>query len=296
MVPVDHAAMRSALISGDARAENVDEFTIGHLNASKLRPSIETGVHAVIQHNVVAHIHCVSTIALAVRKDAPALIAERLDSLSDITWRFIPYHRPGVPLAQAILAAASPEANVLILGNHGLVAAGESVAQVETLLDRVCAALAAPPRASRTVDASRLTAYLEGSGYRLPINEETHIIALDESSLPIACGASLYPDHVIFLGAGVTALKESSSEAALNLAQGDGHRPAPILVLPGLGVVLHNSTGISADAMALCLADVTSRIPPGAAIERLSPEHEYELTNWDAEKYRQALEIKSAAP
>jgi rhamnose utilization protein RhaD (predicted bifunctional aldolase and dehydrogenase) len=69
-----------------------------------------------------------------------------------------------------------------------------------------------------------------------------------------------------------------------------------MLVLPGLGVVLHQSTGASADAMALCLADVAARIPAGAAIERLTPEQEFELMNWDAEKYRQALEIKSVAP
>jgi hypothetical protein len=48
--------------------------------------------------------------------------------------------------------------------------------------------------------------------------------------------------------------------------------------------------------MARCLADVVSRIPPDAEIVRLTPRQEYELTHWEAEKYRQALDAKISAP
>lgn len=59
-------------------------------------------------------------------------------------------------------------------------------------------------------------------------------------------------------------------------------------------MVLHHSTSLSADAMALCLADVVARIPGDSKLPRLSPGEEFELTNWEAEKYRQSLAARAA--
>jgi rhamnose utilization protein RhaD (predicted bifunctional aldolase and dehydrogenase) len=44
-----------------------------------------------------------------------------------------------------------------------------------------------------------------------------------------------------------------------------------------------------ADAMARCLADVLARVPKNAPLRYLSGAENDELTNWDAEKYRQKL-------
>jgi hypothetical protein len=52
---------------------------IDSLNPGNLRRSIETSVHAIVPHAIVAHIHCVETIALSVREDASDRIGERLD-------------------------------------------------------------------------------------------------------------------------------------------------------------------------------------------------------------------------
>ena len=79
-------------------------------------------------------------------------------------------------------------------------------------------------------------------------------------------------------------------------SEGGRDGQAPMLLLPRLGVVLHRSTNKSADAMAQCLADVAARIEPGAVIQRLSSAQEYELSHWEAEKYRQTLGVRSAAP
>jgi hypothetical protein len=59
-------------------------------------------------------------------------------------------------------------------------------------------------------------------------------------------------------------------------------------------MVLHHSTSLSADAMALPLADVVARIPGDSKLLRLSAEEEFELTNWEAEKYRQSLAARAA--
>src|SRR5665213_2568130 len=61
--------------------------------------SLETAMHAMLPHAVVLHVHCVNTIAWAVRSDARAQLQERLDGLR---WRWIPYVESGLPLALAV--------------------------------------------------------------------------------------------------------------------------------------------------------------------------------------------------
>src|SRR5947208_7518954 len=89
------------------------------------RASIETAMHAVLPHRVVLHVHCVNTIAWAVRNDAPAQLRHRLDGLR---WQWISYVASGLPLSHAIENAlfACPDTDVFVLGNHGLVVGGEN--------------------------------------------------------------------------------------------------------------------------------------------------------------------------
>jgi len=47
--------------------------------------SLETAMHALMPHPVVLHVHCVNTIAWAVRDDAREQLRERLDGLR---WRW----------------------------------------------------------------------------------------------------------------------------------------------------------------------------------------------------------------
>ena|SRR5438128_3945502 len=63
------------------------------------RASIETAMHAVLPHRVVLHVHCVNTIAWAVRQDAPVQLEHQLDGLR---WQWISYVPSGLPLAWEI--------------------------------------------------------------------------------------------------------------------------------------------------------------------------------------------------
>ena len=294
MVPVTLEDLRAAALRKDAAADSAAAFVIDGLNPAHLRPSIETSVHAIIPHAVVVHIHCVETIALAVRDNASELIDERLRELAEIVWSFAPYRRPGLPLARAIIEGAAPNANVLVLGNHGLVVSGASVREVAYLTERVCNALSVEPRAMPLADISTLENLAADSEYRLPRHVETHALALDSASLATANGASLYPDHVIFLGAGVQVAPDIATGESARLLGGPDRSPL-MLVLPGKGVFLHRSTSAAADGMALCLADVVARIPRGARVTRLTRAQELELTNWEAEKYRQSLAARTGA-
>jgi rhamnose utilization protein RhaD (predicted bifunctional aldolase and dehydrogenase) len=286
MTPVRLDPLRKAITDGDPRAAAAVDFVDAQLNASGLRPSIETSVHAIIPAPVVVHIHCVNTIALAVRHDGESLVRERLRPHGDVALAFIPYRKPGLPLAHAIAEQLTKDTNVFVLANHGLVVAGETVAEVTDRLERVCESLSAPARAAPQVGAETLATIVEGTDYRLPQHPAVHAIALDPKSLAIARLGSLYPDHVVFLGQG---LVEASIDGGRLRAPPEGRRPPLMMALPGLGAVLHRSTSKNAEAMARCLADVAARSPQEAPIRVLTGAEEQELMNWEAEAYRQAI-------
>ena len=286
MTPVRLDPLRKAIADGDPRAAAAVEFVDAQLNASGLRPSIETSVHAMIPAPVVVHIHCVNTIALAVRHDGESLVRERLRPHADVTVAFISYRKPGLPLAHAIAEQLTKDTNVFVLANHGLVVAGETVTEVADRLERVCEALSAPARAAPQADTETLASIVEGSDYRLPQHPAVHAIALDPKSLTIARLGSLYPDHVVFLGPG---LVEASVAGGRLRATPEGRRPPLMMTLPGLGVVLHRSTSKNAEAMARCLANVAAHIPDEAPVRVLTHAEEHELMNWEAEAYRQAI-------
>lgn len=283
MVPVAMSPLVKAVEQRDRAADQPQGFAIGELNARGLRPSIETTVHALMPQRVVLHVHCVDTISLAVQANGEAEVARRLAS---IEWAYVPYFRPGLPLARGIAERLRPGVDVLILGNHGLVVAADTVAEAETLLRRVTGLLARPPRKAAAPDIAALTALAEDTGYRLPADVEAHAVAIDPESRRMASGGSLYPDHVIFLGQGSVVAGPGENAAAV--AERLGDQPASILV-PGLGVLMRGNASAGADAMQRCLADVTARVDAAATLNYLTEAENDELVNWDAEQYRQKL-------
>lgn len=106
----------------------------------------------------------------------------------------------------------------------------------------------------------------------------------------MAAGGSLYPDHVIFLGDGsaIAGPDDDADDVVAKSAVEQRGAPASIL-FPGKGVLMRNDANAGAEALALCLADVTARIDPQAVLHYLTAKDADQLVNWDAEKYRQEL-------
>jgi rhamnose utilization protein RhaD (predicted bifunctional aldolase and dehydrogenase) len=286
-VPVDLDAVLDGIAAG--RIDPVGPAVLSGLAPPDLRPSIETSLHALLPHRVVVHTHSVRTIALAVREDAEALLAERLVGLD---WHFVPYCHPGPPLARAVAARLRQRpADVLVLGNHGLVVGGETVEAARHALAEVERRLDSPLRAVPTARGPNLPDLAASLGLRPALHAEVHGLARDPLALPWITQGSLYPDHVIFLGPAASELPGRSAaaserEAALDLARARGSK---LFILPGEGVLLEADAGRSAEELALCLALVVERIPEDAPVRHLTAEDEAALMNWDAEKYRQAL-------
>jgi rhamnose utilization protein RhaD (predicted bifunctional aldolase and dehydrogenase) len=269
MVPVRLHPLLAAIAADDAAAmENAAQFAIADQNPSALRPSIETTMHALLPHPVVVHVHCVETIAWACRTDAETALAPLLAGLA---WAFVPYVRPGAPLARGIRARLRPGTDVLVLGNHGLVVGAASTEAAAALIVEVARRLRRTPRPLPEATAP----IAAPPGYRPAADPRAHGTATDGASLAIARRGSLYPDHVIFLGPGIA---ERPSVAS------------PMIVVPGRGVLLREDASAGAAALARCLADVTARLDPAEPIRMLTPAEEAELLGWDAEQYRQALD------
>ncbi len=270
-VPVNHEALLAALAKSDPACETCTEFMLTNLNAAGLRPSIETTVHALMPQRVVVHVHCVNTIAWAIRSDAEQRLAGKF---RDINWAFIPYARPGLPLANAIATRLKPGIDVLILGNHGLVVSAETVVEAEILLDHVVKALVRPFRAAVPPDLAALHLLCKGTHYAPADSNETHALATDALALEKGKKAVFYPDHVVFLGVGVATEVESG---------------APLVAISGKGVLIRRDAKPAVEPMGRCLADVMRRVEVDDPLITLDAYAIDRLVNWDAEKYRQRL-------
>ena len=134
------------------------------LDASGLRPSIETTFHALMDAPFVFHTHSVATL-VHVTSEAGERAA--LEKLADLAPVLVPYAKPGLPLTRAIAERIAPDTRVILLANHGLIVCGESVSEVGDTIAKVEERLATEPG---TPSAER------------------------------ARGGSYYPDHVVFLG------------------------------------------------------------------------------------------------
>jgi len=230
-----------------------------------LRPSIETTFHAALDHAVVAHTHSVATLVHAISPEGHEALANKLEGLAFVV---APYAKPGLPLTREILDRVTPETRVVVLGNHGVIACGGSVAEVSDTLAEVEERLAMQPRDISSVKPTE--AAPDGMTWN-----EAGWMAHDPRIASLATSGSYYPDHVVFLG------------PALPTSSEGGTRPAALI--PKTGVALSADATSSQRAMLTCLSDVFARLPDDWSVKAIGPDAEASLLDWDAEKYRQAL-------
>ena len=102
---------------------------------------------------------------------------------------------------------------------------------------------------------------------------------------------------MIFLGPAVAVAQpgETAAAASARIAAASGRAPALIL-LPGLGAAIRADASPGARALAQCLGDVLARMDPAAPLVALTAAQEAALMDWDAEKYRQSLDIAGVGP
>lgn len=233
-----------------------------------LRPSIETTFHALIDWPVVAHTHSVATLVHATSDQG---IAAAKSKLAGLPVAFVPYRKPGRPLTEAIAAEMTPSIQVFILGNHGLIVAGDSAEHVTALMGEVERRLAMPVLLESTQATGSAP---DGFGW-----SQANALALDERLFILAATGSYYPDHVVFLGPGLPTKPVEG---------------APACLIEGQGLAIRTGATPAQRAMAQCLCDVLTRLPSDWVPIAIGSDAEAELLNWDAEKYRQALAARQS--
>ena len=108
--------------------------------------------------------------------------------------------------------------------------------------------------------------------------------------LDLSLGGGLYPDQVLFCGPRLVSmgLEESVTQVVASKAAPELGYPVMILVR-GEGVLLRRDATDTELAMARSVGDVMLRVPDDAALTYI-PAHECAaLLNWDAERYRRAV-------
>jgi rhamnose utilization protein RhaD (predicted bifunctional aldolase and dehydrogenase) len=192
--------------------------------------------------------------------DGAARVAPLLDGLK---WQWVPYTRPGLPLFRTI----APGADIYIFANHGLVVAADTLEAAVGLAETVRRRLARPLQAAPTGSPRGV----ERPGYRF-----ADAPPLTPHGAAFAAAGTLYPDHLVFLGSGA-ALIDSVVGAP------------PVILAPGFPPLAREDLAAAPLALAQCLGDVAARLLPDDRPRYLSAQEEYDLTHWDAEKYRQTL-------
>jgi rhamnose utilization protein RhaD (predicted bifunctional aldolase and dehydrogenase) len=245
--------------------------------ASRLSPSIETFMHAVLPQRFVVHVHCVNTLAWAVRSDAPARLSEKLAGLP---WQWIPYLPSGLPLARAVQLASSmhPDSSIFVLGNHGLVVCGEDCTEIDSILSEMQRRLAVHPRPVPRPKIGLLQRAERVSGWQLPESETLHSLATDVIARRIIQGGVLYPCQAIFLGP----IPQSFSET--------GDRSCPFLIVEGSGVLINERITAADYAVLNGFAEVVRRIDTSAPLRYLTEHEVNSVLTDDSHRYRMSAD------
>jgi rhamnose utilization protein RhaD (predicted bifunctional aldolase and dehydrogenase) len=260
-LPIDLLRAKACL----NREDGADFYACSTLH--DLKPSVETAMHMVLPHRVVAHVHSVGTIAKAIRSDAAMHLKSQLDGLR---WGWVPYVSSGLPLAHAIrdLLEATPRLDVLVLGNHGLVVGGDDCQAVEYLLDEVEARLRVTPRQAPCVHGSWLKDFAPSSEWRAAEQTQVHALATDVISRAILSQGTLYPCQAIFLGG---ADPWRSIGSGPNATLDDPQNVAlPFRVICDRGVLISSSiTDVELQTL-IGLAEVVQRVDKSAPVRYLT--------------------------
>jgi rhamnose utilization protein RhaD (predicted bifunctional aldolase and dehydrogenase)/NAD(P)-dependent dehydrogenase (short-subunit alcohol dehydrogenase family) len=171
-------------------------FMAGCMLAEGPAPSVETPLHSLLPHRVIAHTHDVATMSLTNVADGTA---ERLvNELFEGGIVYVPYSRPGFPLARSVSAMVDRiplDAIGMTLAHHGLVVWGDDAAQAHQRLLRVVA------RIEEYIATSRRGRLLLGAVRTpaLPVEERRRLaeIVLPAVRGSLSQGAPAQPERVI---------------------------------------------------------------------------------------------------
>jgi rhamnose utilization protein RhaD (predicted bifunctional aldolase and dehydrogenase) len=256
-----------------------------------LRPSIETGMHAIIPNKIVIHLHPVALLSILVREDAEYQLRNLFPNED---YLFLPYIKPGSELTKAIktINGLLKLPNVLFLKNHGVVISGETFEEVKSILNKITQKITSAKINAININYEKLNQLIDPAIWKLPIYEEIHLLGSDSNCFARAVSGILFPDHIVFLGPEVLYHKADQHQLKswLNLPH---IKELPYVILPGIGVVTNPNLSQDGHELLLAWCKTLLQIPEKCKISYLSYEQIQAIHNWDAEKFRLQQSIKA---
>lgn len=270
-VPVDLESLKEAISSDNF------EFKPEVIGDSRLIPSIETYLHALIDCKYVIHLHAVEVLSVLVQDGCESLIKKKVGEDCII----LEYHKPGPILAGEIKKAiANRDCNTIFLKNHGLVLGGGELNEVLSKLNSI---LRIFKKNIINKMACKIPSCLCGE-YRPLESPFIHSLAVNKSLLKfVKSNWALYPDHVVFLG--------ERAKVFENMEFFEGFC-ANAKVLPDIvfvensGVFVTKNFNLTKEEQLQCYYEVLIRQDQHARLSSLSNEQINELVTWEAEKHR----------
>ncbi len=174
------------------------------LGDTKLRPSIETMLHALMPHKVIAHLHAVEALAHLVRKNAETRLAELIND--SVKWVFVDYYKPGAELAASVSAKLKlvPDAEVIFLKNHGIVIGAPDTSNLDLILKTITKLLFTKPFLSELIQFDfviKKNSNIFLNDFAIATDPEINRLSTNSYLFSrIQNDWALYPDHVVFLG------------------------------------------------------------------------------------------------
>jgi rhamnose utilization protein RhaD (predicted bifunctional aldolase and dehydrogenase) len=259
---------------------------------SNLRPSIETLLHALMPQRVVVHLHAIEILAHLVQVNAKVKIKNLVGDA--VKWIYVDYFKPGADLARSVSKqlAARSDADVVFMGNHGVVIGGDDVDDISSKLCTLIKIL--------QTKFSQLPVETSPSAYKSEFlarryvpcgDKEVSLIAKkDELINKLRHEWALYPDHVVFLGAEPAILETNFRLSDMEEIARDA---PPFIFACGNGVYQNLDATVAQTSQLRCYFDVIIRQSAFSKLTTLSDQQVSELLDWDAEKFRQSFLIKN---
>ncbi len=179
------------------------------------------------------------------------------------------------------------DADIFVLGNHGLVIGAENCRAAENLLSEVGRRLAIRPRQAHPADYTVLAEASAGSLWDLPDDDAIHALATDPVSRAILAGGLLYPCQAIFSNSSTPGLFRSIACSDAPDQWAARYRNRPLLLIEGRGVLIGRSMTSAECAMISGLAQVVQRIPASAPIRYLTDAEIANSSSAVAYRYRE---------
>ena len=255
------------------------------LGDSKLRPSIETILHALMPQRIVLHLHAVDILAHLVRPDFSDSFSYRFKNI--ISYAVVDYHKPGAELASAVDYALeiNPSPDVLFLSNHGIVIGGDDITTVNKKLSLVTELLIMEPICKKPYPYAIPKPQKVVSCQYTPIDDHgVQQLAINPLFYRhLRSNWALYPDHVVFLGPKAH-LYQSWSTFKSETSR-TGFFPE-LVFLRGEGVFVKPTFTKAKKEQLRCYFDVLDRQKSDRLLASLTNNQICELLDWEAEKYR----------